>query len=191
MQPRDAMDDLKAIRRIMEQARRSSGGFGGWFMVLWGVIWLLGFAGTHFLWQVRRGDLVGWLWLPLDLAGVVGTLYFGVRMSRRARVRSSALWKLIVLWWLALAVFVLVLVWLLPVHEEKIPLLIILTIGLGYFLFGLFAHWSISAVGVFLAVVAIGAALLFPDWLYLAVAVLGGGALIGTGFAAIRYGAEG
>ncbi len=191
MQPNDALDDLKAIRQIMERARRASDGFGGWFMVLWGAIGLIGFSGTHFLIQSHQKALVPWLWLPLNLGGVIGSIYLSIRMSRQTRVRSSLLWRSILFWWLALGVFDFLLIWLLPVREEQVSLLIILTIALGYFQFGLFVHWSISAAGAFIGLIAVAAALLFPDWLNLAMAVLGGGALIGTGLLAVRYGAEG
>lgn len=191
MQPNDALNDLKAIRQIMERARKASDGFGGWFMVLWGAIWLIGFSGTHFLIQNHQEALIPWLWLPLNAGGFIASFYLGIQMSRRTQVRSSLLWKSILFWWLALGGFDLLLIWLLPVRGEQIPLLIILTFALGYFQFGLFIHWSISAVGVFISLTAAAAALLFPDWLNLAIAVLGGGALIGTGLLAVRYGAEG
>ena len=44
MDQNQAIDDLKAIRQIMDRARRTSGGGGGWFMVLWGIILFIGFS---------------------------------------------------------------------------------------------------------------------------------------------------
>jgi len=190
MQPQDAIDDLKAIRQIMERARRASDGFGGWFMVLWGVIWFLGFTGTHILLYLQREDAINWLWTPLNAFGVLGSVWLGIRMAQRARTKSSSLWTSILFWWLALAAFDSVLIWQLHLYTSGLhmALLIVLTIALGYIQFGLFTHWSISVIGLFLGLLAVVLATWLPAYFNLGFAVLGGGALIGGGLWILRYG---
>ena len=190
MQMQDAIDDLKAIRQIMERARRASDGFGGWFMVLWGVIWFIGFTGTHVLVRLQRQEATIWLWAPLNTLGVLGSIYLSIRMAQRARTKSSTLWAPLLLYWLALAAFDGVLIWQLRLYTNGlyVALLIVLTIALGYIQFGLFTHWSISVIGLFLGLVAVAMATWLPEYFNLGIAILGGGALIGGGLWAIRYG---
>lgn len=188
MQPQDALEDLRAIRQIMERARRTSDGFGGWFMVLWGTIWLIGFTGTHILTRANRGSLIGWLWLLLNTLGILGSTYLGIRMGQRAQTKSSSLWVPLLLWWLALLGFDAVLIWRLQLYTNlsNLALLIVLTIALGYVQFGLFTHWAISLLGLFIGLLAVGLITWLPEYFNLGVAVLGGGALIGGGIGFLR-----
>lgn len=190
MQPQDALDDLRAIRAIMERARRASDGFGGWFMVLWGAIWFIGFSGTQILLHLRNESGISWLWLVLDTLGVLGSIYLGVRMGQRARKVSSTLWLPVLLWWLALAAFDGVLIWRLRLYTDwpNSVLLIVLTIALGYVQFGLFTHRAISAIGLFIGLLAVAMATWLPEYFNLGVAFLGGGALIGGGLWFLRRG---
>nr|HID12202.1 hypothetical protein [Anaerolineae bacterium] len=178
-----ALDDLKAIRQIMERTRRATGGYGGWIMVLWGVVWFIGFLGTQFL----PDEVIGWLWLVLNTIGAAGTVWLGVRMGRRGGVYSP-IWRPILLWWLALGVFDVLLVWLFGLGSGlDLALLIILTIALGYFQFGLFTHWVISGIGALIAALSVGAAVLLPEYFYLAMAILGGGLLVESGLWFVRH----
>ncbi len=180
MEEERVLDDLRAIREVMERTRRASGGQGGWFMILWGGIWLLGFTGTHILLHADLPGAVIWLWAGLDGMGIVLSTWLGIRFQRR-EVRST-LWRAILLWWLALAVFDVLLIWLFNLAQgQEIALLIILTVALGYVLFGLFSHWAISLIGLFFALLSIVAFLFFPTYFNLALAFLGGGILIAGG----------
>jgi len=183
MEPDRALDDLKAIRQVMERTRRATGGHGGWFMVLWGAVWFVGFLGNQFLPQ----EASGWLWLVLDVAGAVGSIWLGVRMGHRGGVRSS-IWQPILLWWLVLVAFDGLLVWLFHLDAgPDLALLITLTMALGYVQFGLFTHWAISVIGALIAALAVGAALLLPEYFCLAQAILGGGLLMGSGLWLVHH----
>jgi len=181
MDQHQAMDDLKAIRQIMGRVRRTSGGGGGWFMVLWGVILLIGFSGSQFLSDVY----VGGMWAVLNVSGMAISVWLGIRMGRRSGI-SSPIWRSILLWWLSLGTFDVLLVWLFRLGDHDIALLSILTVALGYVLFGLFSHWIISAVGALMALLAVGAMLLIPNYFSLAIGVLIGGLLIGSGLWLVR-----
>jgi hypothetical protein len=183
MDSRDASNDLKIIREIMDRTRRMDAGEGGWFMILWGIIWLLGFSGTQF----APGPAVGWIWLVLNTIGLGITLWLAIRFSRNT-VRSST-GRVIFLWWASLLVFDGLVAWLFGFEPgPDVALLIVLTIGLGYVLFGLFAHWMISLVGALIAALAAGATVLMPNYLFLSIAIIGGGLLLGTGVWFVRQG---
>ncbi len=175
----------------MERAHRTSDGFWGWFLVLWGAIWLVGFLSTGLLMQARREALIPWVWGLLNAVGVIGSIRISLQMARRARMKSFTVWWPFIVWWFALAVFDLLLVWFLPIREgRQIAMLIVLSIALGYFQMGLLTHWLLSALGAFIGALAVLTAALFPQHLGLAMAVLGGGAMIGVGLWTLRYGNE-
>jgi hypothetical protein len=184
MDPDRALDDLKTIRQVMERTRRGGGKTGGWFMILWGAVWFVGFLGSQFL----PDEAVAWLWPVLNILGAAISVWLGVRTGHRGGVRSTA-WRPILLWWLALFVFDGLMVWLFQLHTGRdLTLLITLTVALGFVLFGLFIYWVISAVGMLIAVLVVGAAVLLPDYLYLVMAFLGGGLLMGSGLWFVRSG---
>jgi predicted neutral ceramidase superfamily lipid hydrolase len=179
-----ALDDLKAIRQIMERTRRGGGKTGGWYMILWGAIWFVGFLGNQFL----PDETAGLLWFGLNIPGAAISVWLGVRSGRQGGVRSTA-WRPILLWWLALFIFDGLMIWLFQLHTGRdLTLLITLTVALGFVLFGLFVYWVISAVGVLVAVLVVGTAVLLPDYLYLVMAFLGGGLLMGSGIWFVRSG---
>ena len=164
-----ALDDLKAIRHIMGRTRQSAAEPGGWYMVLWGVIWFFGLLGNQFL----PSEAANWFWPALTILGTATSVWIGIRLGRRGDVRSSML-RPLMLWWIALFVFDVLLIWLFKLYDDHdLTLLIILTVALGYFQFGLFTHWSISFVGVLLTILVVGTAILLPEYIHLAMAFLG------------------
>jgi hypothetical protein len=180
MDPNQAVDDLKVIRQIMGRTRSAIGRQGGWIMVLWGVIWFIGFSSSQFL-----PDLAGWIWLVLNVVGMMLTVWLGTRIGR-GDVRVS-FWRPVLLWLLSLVIFDALLVWLFDMTDaHNLLLLFLLTIALGYVQFGLFTHWIFGVVGVLMAVIAVGARLLASDYFFLAIGVLGGGVLAGGGLWVVR-----
>ena len=180
MDPNQAVDDLKAIRQIMGRTRSAIGRQGGWIMVLWGAIWFIGFSSSRLL-----PDLSGWIWLVLIIVGMALTIWLGTRIGR-GDVRVS-FWKPVFSWLLSLVVFDALLVWLFGVTgTHDLLLLFLLTIALGYVQFSLFTHWVFGVVGVLLAVITVGARVLAPDYFLLAIGVLGGSVLAGSGLWIVR-----
>lgn len=175
-------DDLKTIRAIMERTRRTAGGYGGWFMVLWGVIWFVGFLGNQFV----PGRLLGWFWLGLTSLGSVASAVIGARTGRRAGVRSPV-WRPIVLWLVAMVAFVGLIAWQLRLRTTRdVALLIVLTVALTYVQVGLFSHWSIIVVGAVLAALTVAVELLVPDYFFVVMAFLSGGLLVASGLWFVR-----
>lgn len=179
-----ALDDIKVIRRMMQRTRRAIGREAGWFGILWGVIWIMGFVGTHFLPMQTAGKL----WTILDIAGGAISVWIGARMGKRvggSQTRSAG--RRIFGWWMTLILFALVLVWLLELRTmREITLLIVLTIALSYIQAGLFSDRRLIAVGLLLAVLVISTWWLLPGYFFLVMAFLGGGVLIGSGIWFLR-----
>ena len=180
MDPNQAVDDLKAIRQIMGRTRSAIGNQGGWIMVVWGVIWLIGFPSNQLL-----PNLAGWIWLVLNVVGIALTIWLGTRIGR-GDVRVS-FWRPVLVWLLSLVVFDALLIWLFGITgTQDLLLLFLLTIALGYVQFGLFTHRIFGIVGVLMAVVTMGARLLTPDYFFLAIGIFGGGVLAGGGLWIVR-----
>ncbi len=178
-----ALDDLKIIRQVMERTRRDVGGVSGQFMVLWGAIWFVGFLANQYL----PAEALGWFWLGITVLGSAGSSWLGVHMGRRSGVRSP-IWRPILLWMVAMVVFVVLIAWLFDVDTtHDLALLIVLTVALNYFQVGLFTRWTVSGVGVALAALAVGTAVLLPDYFFLVMAFLSGGLLVGSGLWFMRH----
>jgi len=177
-----AVDDLKAIRQIMEQTRRTTDGHSGWFMILWGIIWFVGFLGSQFLAEA----VSGWLWLGLDAAGVAATVWLAARLAHRGTTHFT-LWRPLAYWILAVFAFSALLIWLLELDTMREgSLVLVMTIGLSFLQFGILSNWKLSAVGAGIVALPALAAILLPDHFFLALAVLGGGLLIWAGIWFVR-----
>ena len=48
-------------------------------LILWGVVWIAGYT----LCGLTPPEQWGWVWLPVDIAGILGSLIIGSRMSAR------------------------------------------------------------------------------------------------------------
>ncbi|NTW43621.1 MAG: hypothetical protein HGB14_04110, partial [Anaerolineaceae bacterium] len=64
--PSEAEEALSAIQKIMKKTRHSISSSGGYkFLILWGIIWLIGFLNSQFI----PGELAGNIWIGLDIIG--------------------------------------------------------------------------------------------------------------------------
>ena len=187
MKEKQALNDLKAIRQIMDRTRQSASGESGWLSVTGGLMWLVGFMGQQFL----PGNLAGWAWLVVNTIGLLVIAWLWVRLTRRDRV-SSPFMRSIMLSWLALGIFAALFIWLFELRTVlHILLLILVATALGVLQMGLlFSYWPFSVAGVGIAAAIVGAYLLVPDYFLLTAALLGGGLLIGAGLWMVRSGAQ-
>jgi hypothetical protein len=177
MDRNQALDDLKSIRQIMDRTRQTSGRYGGWFMTIAGIMWLVGFTGSQFLPE----SCLGWLWAVVSGLGTLAMVWVGTHATRHSSVKASPWWPFL-LYWCSLGALDILLIWIFGIDDStEIGLLILLSTALGYVQFGFFFHWIIGAVGILIAALAITAFLLVPAYFSLAMAILGGGLLIASG----------
>ncbi len=185
MNDKQVMDDLKAIRQVMDRTRQEASGDSGWFSVVGGIIWLVGFLGQQFLPE----HLAGWAWVVVNTVGLSIIAWLMIRTARKDRA-SPPMLRSIMLSWLALGVFDVLFVWLFEVETAyHFPLLVLITIALGYVQVGLLSYYvPLLIVGVAITALVVGAFLLVQPYFFLSVALLGGGLLIGTGLWMVRTG---
>lgn len=187
MNDRQVLNDLKAIRQIMDRTRQSASGESGWISVIGGAMWLVGFLGQQFLPE----HLTGWVWLVGNTTGLLIIAWLWVRLPRQGQT-SSPVMRSIMLSWLALGVFVALFVWLFEVRTvPAILLLVLVATALGVIQVGLlFSYWPFCIAGVAIAAATASAYLLIPGYFFLTAALLGGGLLIGAGLWMVRFGAQ-
>jgi len=179
----EAQASLAAIREISQQTRRAlAAGGGAYILILWGIIWFLGFLASQFL-----DDLwVGWTWAILDMTGGILSWVIARRMNQQFR---SALYSRLGLFWLALIGYGALWIGLaLPLKATQAAMLIITICMFGYVVMGL---WLEMMAQVWVGLIVTGLALLgyygLPSYFYLWMAILGGGTLIGSGVYILRY----
>jgi hypothetical protein len=183
MNDKQVVDDLKAIRQVIDRTRQAASGESGWFSVVGGMIWLVGFLGQQFLPEY----LAGWAWVGVNAIGLSAIAWLMIRTARQDSA-SPPMLRSIMLSWLALGVFDVLFVWLFDLETAyHFPLLILATIALGYVQMGLLSSYSpLIVAGVAIAALVVGAFLLVRPYFFLIVALLGGGLLIGTGLWMVR-----
>ena len=177
----EALKELQTIRQMMQMTRHTIQRAGaGQFMVLWGVVWLLGFGGQQFLSPVASG----WTWMVLDLLGGVGSVVLGARLGRRMQSRVGGR---VGLWWLALLAYGVLLVWVLKLSAaNQVTLVITLFAAMGYVLTGIMLSGMITLLGVLLTLLALLGYYFLPAYFSLWMAIFGGGTLIGSGLWVMR-----
>jgi hypothetical protein len=171
-QASQALRDVEAISHRSSQLYRYQR-FAP-MLVLWGVIWLVGFSLTHFF-PARTSSI----WIVLDVAGIAGCIFLGRKGKQNASHSTS--WR-----WLAsslsvLVFYVAVLNLFQPSSGEQSAVLISLIVALFYVLAGLWIGARLAVTGFALAVLTLVGYYLFPAYFLLWMAVVGGGALILAG----------
>ena len=178
--PSEAEQALAAIQIMMKKTRRaisSSGAYG--FLIVWGIIWLLGFMGSQFL----RQEIAGYSWIVLDSLGGIASAILGIRMNRAVRSPSSAAsGKRIAFFWLLLFLYCVATAavsW--PADGRQLSMYIILFVMVGWLAMGLLLSFASILPGLAITALALISYFLLSDVFYLIMAVLGGGGMIALG----------
>jgi hypothetical protein len=179
--PAEAEEALAAIQSMAEKTRRAISQSGAYaFLIIWGIVWLLGFLSNHFL----PSDLSGYIWIGLDILGGIASAVIGARMNRQVRSPSAtASGKRIAWFWLILFLYCVAAIgiaW--PVDNSKqLSMFIILFVMVGWMAMGLLL--SFASIGWSLAITALALIgyFLLPGIFYLWMAILGGGGMIVLG----------
>ncbi|NLX04333.1 MAG: hypothetical protein GXY33_04210 [Phycisphaerae bacterium] len=146
---------------------------GSSVLILWGVIWIVGFLVPYFAPQH-----MGWIWLGLDVIGIAGTV---LAFRLEEPTRSASDWRFSLFW---LLLFVYGGVWiaiLQPQSPYQVTAFIVTLIMFAYVVLGLF--WERFMLWLGLAVTALTLVGFYglEFWFWAWMSVLGGGALAGTG----------
>jgi hypothetical protein len=170
----EAQDSLADIEKVLEQTRRViANGCSSSLLILWGVIWVIGYTGTQF-YPARAL----YIWGPLNLAGGLASWYIGARATP---IMDRGGWR-IGLFWLALFVYAVIWVVLLaPARPERLGAYFgtvpMFAYVVGGFWLGRFFTW----LGMIVTALILGGVFLLPQWMNLWIGILGGGSLVVSG----------
>ena len=201
--PEEARDMLGQAEDAGARTRRMIAyGGGDVLFILWGVIWLIGFLGTHVFtsgWLVTGqavGLATGVSWAVLVTIGVVTSI---VHERSHMPVRSQAGAAVGIMWWL---LYMYVWLWIgllhpfirVQGHEQSQQLFkhmgaIAATIPMfAYVIFGLFFERYMLWIGLVVTALTVLGVYLLQPYFWLWMAVTGGGTLIGAGiYARVRW----
>jgi hypothetical protein len=174
----DAARDLKDIKATMERTGAQASRDPGWFFLIQGAVWLVGFLATQF-----APSVAGPLWIFLNIAGVAAVSgASAVLYGKKGRQKHPGLASRIVAITIGILVFDALLIFSFGLTgPQDFTLLLVFSGAFCYFIVGLITRQAMSAMGVFIALSVFAAKMLFPTYIYLAIAVFGGGAFIGWG----------
>jgi hypothetical protein len=178
--PPEAEEALAAIQSMMQKTRRAISSSGAYrFLIVWGVVWLLGFLGSQFL----PGHLAGLGWLILDILGGILSTVIGIRMGRGVRSSSPITsGKRIGIFWLLLFLYCIAAIAVSqPIDGKRLAMYIILFVVVGWLAMGLLLSVYAIWPGLVITALALVAYFLLPGIFYLWMAILGGGGLITLG----------
>lgn len=183
----EARTALEEIDRVGIQVRRSiASGSMASMLMLWGVIWIIGFSAQQYIAHAYR------LWLVLDVVGLAATFLLA---SRKSPIKGPSLGRIWVSW---LALFVYASFWcgLLvpqgmahgtgwvaygPVLERKMAVLWVTVCMFAYVVMGLWLDRFLSWLGALITVGTLVAFYFSPNHFFLWIAIGGGGALVASG----------
>jgi len=167
-----------ALREAATTERRSaealSYGRSAPYLILWGLIWIAGYGGM----TVLKGPNVGWLWLILSAVGMGISIWIGnsyVESRGRAGWRAGLVFVIIAAFTFALFSVMP------PTSELQVGAYSPLLLSAIYAIVGLWRGTRYILLGVFLAVVTLGAFFYLKDFFFIWMAVVGGGSLLLTG----------
>jgi hypothetical protein len=186
-----AEKSLSDIQEMMKRTRRKvSAGSGSLILIMWGMIWVVGFLSTQFLPKYS-----GWIWLVLDLGGVGGSILAGYMSSyRNPPVKHSdgkrLFWQIFFFWFILFGYIDIWIVILWPVKPEQMIAFGCTVIMLAYVIVGLFFERFMLWLGLAVTALILLGYFLFLfgifHWFWVWMAFAGGGTLAGTGLY-IRY----
>ncbi len=174
----EARESLEIVEEIQKRTRKAlAHGGGPYYLMLWGVVWFIGYLSSQFL----SDKISGIIWMVLVSLGVVASIAIGAKISRQ--VRRKFYDYRIGLFWLALFLYASLTSWALkPTSDEAVAYLITLFVMLGYVVMGLWMWGPLGWIGVGVTAVATVAYALIPQYFNLVMAILGGGTLFFSGY---------
>jgi hypothetical protein len=175
--PNEAEEALAAIQRMTQKTRHSFASSGAYiFLILTGIIWLVGFLSTQFL----SGEIVGYIWTGMSLLGSALSVLLGTRMGKRVRGPSTATYaKRIGVFWLLLVFYGIAAIAIArPTDGKQVTMFVILFIMVGQLAMGLLFSFSSTWWALPITALALVGYFLLPDIFYLWMAILVGGGMI-------------
>ncbi len=179
--PNEAEEALAAIQKVTQKTRRSVASSGAYiFLIITGLVWLVGFLATQFL----TGDIVGYIWTGMTILGTALSIPLGARISRRVHNPSvGAIARRAVLFWVFLILCGIATIAVTrPTDGKQATMIIILFIMIGQMAMGMLTSFSSVWWTLPVVILALIGYFLLPGYFYLWMAILGGGGMIALAF---------
>ena len=179
IKPSEAESALASIRETEDQMRKALNASGGGYQLLiWGVIMLVGYTLNQFAEQLSVAVVAG-TWIVLSVLGNTVSMVIGIRMARKFHsplgARIGAMLPIFILFGVVGAFFVH------PAGPREINLLIYLLVMLWLAMMGLWVKLSLLWISLIFSGLMLFGYLVLPDYFFLWLAIVGGGAMIGSG----------
>ena len=178
--PTEAEEALAAIQRMTQKTRRSISSSGAYvFLIISGIIWLVGFLCTQFL----TGEIVGYIWMGLDILGSdsvhprSASGWAGASAARRQPQRQTNWFFWLLLFFYCIAAIAVAR----PTDGKQVTMFIILFVMVGRLAMGLLLSFSSIWWALPITALALVGYFLLPGIFYLWMAILGGGGMIALG----------
>jgi hypothetical protein len=186
LSPSQAAESLKQIEKT---ARTSASAYGyahsSPYFVLWGMIWMVGYAGSDLIPEVTghyRG--VNYLWMALTVLGIVACFAIGRRQhlggdqsaGRRTGIRIFA--SFAVIYFFIGATFMV----MRPANPLVSAAFVPLVVAMFYALTGVWKGLRFLVAGMVLAALTLGGFFFLREHFLLWMAAVGGGSLVLVGF---------
>jgi hypothetical protein len=176
----EARASLEEIDRIILLTRRTiANGNAGPILVMWGVIWMIGYGVVQF--DPRIG---GSLWIALDAIGIASSIYFG-SSSRHSPVKGPHRGR-IGLSWMILFGFAILWMYLLSSrgnYGDHRAAAYWPTIAMfAYILIGIWLDRFFIWLGALVTLATLFGFFFIGEYFYLWMAVVGGGGLVAGGW---------
>jgi hypothetical protein len=180
----EAQQALEAIQKVMTKTRRTISSSGAYqFLLVWGVIWFIGFLSSQFI----HSQLAAYIWMGLDILGGALSAFIGIRLGRYVRTGTGPSGKRIGLFWLLLFLFCVAAILVVgPGDWKQLAMLIILFVMIGWVAMSLLLSFASVKLGLVMTALSLIGYFLLPDYFFLWMAILGGGGMIAFGLY-IRY----
>lgn len=183
MSPEEAQASLQTIEQMACQTRRTLYHHTGYFPIIWGLVWAGGFLGYQYLAFLPASLLWGALLVVGgSISGVVGA-----RLEQQVRSTNGAR---IAIFFAVLIGYAYLSLWIArPLSLMQMELLLTLAVMVGMITLGLWMRvWYLIVFGAAVSALAVVGYYALPASFGLWMAVLTGGAFLGTGLYQLRWG---
>jgi hypothetical protein len=175
---------LASIREAENQMNRALSASGGAYqMIIWGAVMMVGYTLNQFADRLPAA-LVAGPWIVMSTLGNILSVTVGVRRARKFHnpygARLGFLWVVFLLFGVVGAFFVH------PTDPREINLLAYMLSMLWMAAMGLWVDLRLLWVSLAFTALMLFGYLVLPDYFYLWLAIVGGGALIGSGLLLLR-----
>jgi hypothetical protein len=178
--PREAKETLAAIQQVTQKTRHSIASSGAYlFLVITGVIWLVGFLANQFL----HSETAAIIWIGASVVGSGLAIFLGTRLGKRVHNPSTGVYarRGLIFWAFLVLAAVAAICVARPADGKQMTMLIVLFIMIGQQAMDLLFQYSSTFWALPIAALALAGYFLLPAFFYLWMGILVGGGMIALG----------